>query len=730
MRSPSSLKAMLLFIGSSAGCWLVPSRPGTSEVSPRVTTAQSTSTSSAAPDAPLSVIPANKTLALRGGTACAIVAGAVACWGDDTQGVISKEGGAVSQPRVIAGIRDAVAVAVGRSFGCALGSTGVVTCFHDGVATERLRGAVDLAILGETGDETLLAATREGKLVGLAFDRGHVKPPSPVKTPLLADTTAVTAVTAGQGHACALHTSGEVSCWGLPDLTGLRRPQGAPSDDERSKAFREAVKPDGLSGVVQLQAGPTHTCAVTQAKQVFCWGYNTSGSLGEGTWESFRQVPTQVPNVEGAQAVGVGPRATCARLSSGKLRCWGDLHTSEWLERSRPKPGGAEVAELSEVTAVAVGEEFACASLASGGVSCWGSASRGRLGNGVVADDATPRLVKSFPGATQIAAGATRSCVVEASGAVSCWGLGKPSEVAKGVRGFTPQPVAALRSIEKLALRRAAALAIDRTKKVLTFDGKPMRLGPVTALSGEVVGLALLETGDVVLWDRSIDERGAPKPQPVPSLADVVGVASLSNVGCVVHRDGSVSCLSFTPAGKAHELSAPFKIPGLRGASAIAAAGERFCVIAQGGTVSCFVPPRPSTLGGEDGPKPKGRGPKSDHPEIVLSGPSKVSNATRLALGEAFACALSSDGTVSCWGDNPRGQLGRPGYGYGQDAAPVPGLSDVIGIAAGDTHACALRKNGEVLCWGDNHFDQAGQSAASFAFAPTPVTLPRGEATR
>lgn len=704
------------------GCWLVPSGQSPTEGRSSVATERDPSATETIPDAPLSVIPANKVLALRKRTACAIVAGAVACWGDDSQGVISKEGGAVSEPRFVAGIEDAVAVALGRSLGCALGPTGVVTCFREGSAREWLRGVTDLAILSGPGEETLLAVNREGKLVGLHFEADRVGAKS-FEPPQLVDASAVTAVSAGESHACALHVSGEVSCWGLPYFTGARRPDGAQGDVDGRKGFREAVKPEGLSGVVQLQAGPTHTCAVTQTKKVFCWGQNTAGALGDGTWEQ-RQTAIEVPNVEGALTVGIGPRASCARLSSGRIRCWGDLLASEWLERSRPKPGGSEVAELSDVVGVAVGEEFACASLASGGVSCWGSASRGTLGNGVVADDPIPHLVKSFPGAMQIAAGATRSCVVEASGVVSCWGLSKPSDVAKGARGFAPEPVAKLRSIETLLMRGTASLAVDRSKIALTFGGKPLRLGAVEALSGEVVGLALLETGDVVLWDRSIDERGAPKPQPVPGLSRVVGVANLSSVGCVLHKDGTVSCVTFVPAGGAHEFSAPFQVPGIRGATVIAAAGERFCVIAQGGTVSCFMPPRPNLLGGDEATKPKQKGPSAGGPAIALSGPQNVSNATSLALGTAFACALASDGTVSCWGDNPRGQLGRPGYGYGQTGAPVRGLSEVVAIAAGETHACALRKNGDALCWGDNHFDQAGQHAAPFALVPTPVRLP------
>lgn len=77
-----------------------------------------------------------------------------------------------------------------------------------------------------------------------------------------------------------------------------------------------------------------------------------------------------------------------------------------------------------------------------------------------------------------------------------------------------------------------------------------------------------------------------------------------------------------------------------------------------------------------------------------------LTDAKQLALGERHGCALRSDGTVWCWGENLFGQLGDPERGSGAVPAPVPGLTEVVEIAAADYFSCALHRDHQVRCWG------------------------------
>src|SRR5581483_3196514 len=72
----------------------------------------------------------------------------------------------------------------------------------------------------------------------------------------------------------------------------------------------------------------------------------------------------------------------------------------------------------------------------------------------------------------------------------------------------------------------------------------------------------------------------------------------------------------------------------------------------------------------------------------------------QLTAGGDHTCALRSDGTVVCWGNNSRGQLGIQGREIGWEPVRVPGVEGAVQIAAGPGVTCARRRDGTVRCWG------------------------------
>ena len=90
-----------------------------------------------------------------------------------------------------------------------------------------------------------------------------------------------------------------------------------------------------------------------------------------------------------------------------------------------------------------------------------------------------------------------------------------------------------------------------------------------------------------------------------------------------------------------------------------------------------------------------------------------------LYFGAGHSCAVLTDGTARCWGDNRSGQLG------GWAALATPSLVGIASISAGDAHTCAVLVDGRAFCWGVNGSGQLG--SASYSTSITPLQVPLSE---
>src|SRR6185503_6903372 len=119
----------------------------------------------------------------------------------------------------------------------------------------------------------------------------------------------------GYSHSCALATNGAAYCWGY---------NGAGQLGDNTTTNRATPVPVvGGVAFASISAGDSHTCGVSTTGVVWCWGANYDGRLGDGTSTS-RSSPVQLagPAIS-AQAVSAGGDFTCALNTGGQVYCWG-----------------------------------------------------------------------------------------------------------------------------------------------------------------------------------------------------------------------------------------------------------------------------------------------------------------------------------------------------------------------------------------------------------------------
>jgi alpha-tubulin suppressor-like RCC1 family protein len=319
---------------------------------------------------------------------CAVTtAGDVRCWGANYAGQLG-DGTIRSRPRpvdVVGTDSNFVAVAAGGAHTCALTDAGGVRCW----------GANDE---GQLGDGTTRRRLRPVEVVGLSGG--------------------VAAVTAGPFHSCALTDAGGVKCWG-------RNSSGQLGDGTAHERLAP-VDVAGLdAGARAVAVGGSHSCALTAAGGVACWGGNDHGQLGDGTRQE-RHVPVGVVGLEtGVASIGAGWDSSYALTDGGAVMSWGANdygQLGDGTRRERHVPVGVVGLETG-VASIGPGWDHACASTESGGARCWGFNAHGQLGDGTERERHVPVDVVGLEiGTAAIAAGGAGTCALSDGGAVRAWG--------------------------------------------------------------------------------------------------------------------------------------------------------------------------------------------------------------------------------------------------------------------------------------------------------------------
>jgi alpha-tubulin suppressor-like RCC1 family protein len=363
--------------------------------------------------------------------------------------------------------------------------------------------------------------------------------------------------------------------------------------------------------------------------------------------------------------------------------------------------------QSSAVVQIDGGQNYMCAVLSEGSLYCWGRLDW--MGVGDFEGVWQPTLIADLENVAEVSSGSEFICVRKKDSTVWCLGDGANGRLGNGSDGDSTTPV--------------QVVGINTAIRVV---------------SGFYHACALLSDGTVYCWGKG-GELGvsnfanARTPIQVESLTNIIGLAiakaeSWGGGGstCALAQSGQLYCWGENREGAlgtddGNSSRTPLATITVPNATRIYGNGQHFCVLSDAGAVTCWGANYDGQLG-------NGRKGETKIEPAPVSG---LGTITALALGDSFTCALDSEGTVSCWGKNVSGQLGR---GYRNVMSSDPGnplisevISDLNGVkvlGVGNRTACAVNHDGVTYCWGDNSEGSIGTGAANTQEAqlePTPV---------
>ena len=581
---------------------------------------------------------------------CAVsTAGGLQCWGNNSRGELGDGTTATSSTPVdVTGLTSGVAgVTMGNSSTCGLTAGGGLQCWG-------YNGS------GQLGNGTTTNSSTPVDVTGL--------------------TSSVAAASATNFHTCAVTTAGALQCWGNNSAGQL----GDGTIANRSTP----VDVTGLtSGVAAVAAGGQHTCAVTTAGALQCWGINLLGQLGDGTGLSSATPVDVVGLSSSVAAVAAGLSHTCAQTTAGRLQCWGrndSGHLGDGTTTIHTIP--VDVAGLtSAVSTVAAGGSHACAQTTADALQCWGYNFSGQLADGTITNSSTPvDVVGLTSGVAAVATGLNHTCAVTTAGGVKCWGNNGASQLGDGTTTASTTPV----DVTGLTSGVAAVAAGGSHTCAQTTAGGLKCWGFNWA--------GQLGDGTTTASTTPVDVTGL--------TSGVAAVATGLNHTCAVTTAGGVKCWGNNGAsqlgdGTTTASTTPVDVTGLTsGVAAVAAGGSHTCAQTTAGGLKCWG----SNLSGQLG---DGTGVSSAAPVDVAGLNSGVA---AVAAGRDHTCALTTAGGLQCWGLNG-GRLGNGTTTSISTPVDVVGLtSGVAAVATGDSHTCALTTAGGLQCWGRNDFGQVG----------------------
>ncbi|MBC7621645.1 MAG: hypothetical protein H7293_22150 [Candidatus Saccharibacteria bacterium] len=614
---------------------------------------------------PVAGITTAQAIAAFGDTNCVLLTdGQVRCWGGNAGGQLGNNNQLPSSvPVTVQGVSQAVAIAVGGDHACAILQSGQVQCWG-----KHRYNRYGLASGGNYG--------------------------TPFVIPGIAGATAMTATTE---RTCVIVAGGQVQCWGrrfysteAAQDVGPNPPATHPFDlvPTLVEGFKDAIDIAAVLDYDKVNGSANQLCAVLASGVVQCRMQSAMGSR-----------ITMLEGIDDAASIRLGvvysAHSGCVLLRSGIVKCFGDNAygaLGSWGARASAIP--VAVPGVVDVDSISAVGRHTCALLRSGNVTCWG-VPLGVLTYGPYGS-AEPVDVRGLgravtvagilqTGGSDIAVSGGYNCAVLADGRVQCWGANQFYQLGDSrVNSFSTSPVLVQGVTQAISvvtgLMGACALNADRSVlcwgDYATSPWQPEGLGDAIALTANDFHFcALRQGGQVSCWGGQglLATRVA---TPVPGVINAVALNAVEHNSCALLATGEVDCW--------YASYPPTRIAGLTNVTGLSKSARCAVVDGQSGPTQFWCWNNASVLNAAPTAVTvpqlvTGLCPKPQFANFVcldgstaqtVTGWGEVSMGTNSVFATRSGCALLTNGSVKCQGDDGSGQLGS-GRLSGYEPAPV-----------------------------------------------------------
>ncbi len=503
-------------------------------------------------------------------------------------------------------------------------------------------------------------------------------------------------LSAGAGHLAVLATDGQVYTWGANWTGGI--------GDGTTTAHPERFAVPGLpSDIIAVQAGFDHTMILTAQGHVWKWGRGAGAT------------PAPVQGLDHVVSISSeGGTMALALKSDGTVWAWNSYGAPTKVEG------------LDHVIAIQGRYASAYALKADGTVWAWGSNDQGQLGNGTTESGNTPVQVTGLTNVVSMHMGNMHGVVLTDAGTVYTWGFNLMGQVGNGTteNQLVPVQVPGLSNIDLISAGNYYTFARDTNGQIYAWGyngngqlgfGHYSNVDTPTVISGltDVVAItggggntaiALKSDGTVWTWgdggygtlgDGSTGSRLVPGMVSdfnlFPGVPVITLNAALSNHMPVVVIGNLVAGQQVTVSDSVYDA-----VYGTT--TTVVATGT-----AEGYKLTLALDP---LRAGEHLITVQVVDPTGKHQTSVRElthqvNPVTITPRNQLSEGAGHIAVLATDGQVYTWGANWTGGIGDGTTSARTERFAVPGLpSDIIAVQAGFDHTMILTTQGKVWKWG------------------------------